>query len=210
MTYLGEMAASGYNASAIGSFHQTMIPYLMSLAGLGRDACVVDIGAGQGHGLIPLWHTGYRNLVAVDKEQLNFTLFIERYGFRCVQCDVERAPIPLPDHSADVVFCLHVIEHLEFPGFLLDETFRILRSRGHLFVVTPDWRKQIKTFWRDPTHRHPYDRESLGRLLRMFGFQRIRIHAWGSRFGLGRLRAYIRFPRLGMIGIDLLGHARRV
>ena len=82
----------------------------------------------------------------------------------------------------------------------------MLKPGGMLFLVTPDWRKQFKTFYRDPTHVRPYDGVALERLLRMHGLD-AETSAWGSAFGLGRVQAYLRFPRLGMIGRDLLAVA---
>jgi hypothetical protein len=80
----------------------------------------------------------------------------------------------------------------------------VLGKSRAIALVTPDWRKQYKTFWRDPTHVHPYDRESIARLLRMHGFRHVQTCAWGSAYGLGRMGAYRLLPRLGLIGRDLL------
>ena len=46
--------------------------------------------------------------------------------------------IPLPDHSAQLVFALEIIEHLTSPFHLLTEAFRILQSGGHLVLTTPN------------------------------------------------------------------------
>jgi hypothetical protein len=74
------------------------------------------------------------------------------------------------------------------------------RNRG------PDWRKQFKTFYRDPTHLRPYDKDSIARLLRVHNFN-ASVFSWGSAFGLGRLKSYIWFAKLGMIGQDILAIA---
>jgi len=98
----------------------------------------------------------------------------------------------------------HVIEHLSRPDVYLFEINRILRNGGGVaFLVTPDWRKQFKAFYRDPTHIRPYDKESVARLLRIWNF-RANVFSWGSAYGLGRLKLYRWFPRLGMIGRDIL------
>lgn len=46
--------------------------------------------------------------------------------------------IPLPDHSAQLVFALEIIEHLTSPFHLLAEAHRILQSGGHLVLTTPN------------------------------------------------------------------------
>ena len=169
---------------------------------------MLDIGAGQGHGLIPLAAGGWTRLIAADRDPYNLEHFERELGFQTLVCDVERDPLDLETGGADAVLCLHLIEHLQEPGNLLREVARVLRPGGNLFLVTPDWRKQYRTFYRDPTHVRPYDKVALGRLLRMHAFD-VQLHSWGSAFGLGRLQAYRRFPRLGMIGRDILAVASR-
>lgn len=200
--YLREMADSGYNPETIGPFHEFMIPWLMAENGVSKDDVVVDTGAGQGHCLLPLRRSGWKRLIAVDIDDYNFAFFGSR-GISTVRCDMGSEPLGLADSVANAVICFHLIEHLTSPDNLLTECRRVLKDGGVLFLVTPDWRKQYKTFWRDPTHLRPYDKESLARLLRMYKFEPT-VFSWNARFGLGRLRAYRWFPRLGMIGEDML------
>jgi SAM-dependent methyltransferase len=209
MSYLTEMAAHGYSPDSIGAFHRAMVPYLASRFGVRPEDPVMDIGAGQGHGLIPLYTRGFRNLVAVDIDANNFPLFREQYGVKCYTCDVATEPLPVDDGSVSMVICFHLLEHLHSPNYYLKELHRVLQPGGGLALVTPDWRKQYRTFYRDPTHIHPYDRESITRLLRIFGFSQVEAHPWGSAWGLGRLQAFRCFPLLGMIGVDLLALARK-
>ena len=203
INYLREMAIHGYNPEHVGPFHKYMIPWLLSAQAISKEEMIVDIGAGQGHCLIPLYRNGWRNLVAVDVDDYNFELFKHKYKIRCFRSDVNSEPLKLEDGSVSAVVCLHLIEHLSKPNNLLFEAFRVLKTGGKIFTVTPDWRKQFKTFWRDPTHIHPYDKISITRLLRMYNFEPV-VHSWGSAYGLGKLQTYRWVPRLGMIGKDLL------
>jgi SAM-dependent methyltransferase len=45
--------------------------------------------------------------------------------------------IPIEDKSADYVTMLAVIEHLEFPRKIIEESNRILKSDGILIITTP-------------------------------------------------------------------------
>jgi len=207
MTYLKEMAESGYNFREIDDFHTFMIPWLLSENGVGPQDIVVDIGAGQGHCLIPLQEKGYRNLIAVDHDRFNFEVF-KKLDILPLYCNIEIEPLNIEDNSVDAVLCFHLIEHLNTPANLLSEAHRILKCGKKIFFVTPDWIKQYKTFWRDPTHKHPYDKESIERLLRIYEFDPI-VSSWNARFGLGRLKVYRRFPRLGMIGMDILAIGKK-
>lgn len=201
--YLREMAELGYNPEHIGPFHAHMVPWLASAHDIGKHENIVDIGAGQGHCLLPLQKSGWRSLTAIDIDPYNFQLFSERYGINTLRCDASVEPLAIPDESVGAVFCFHLIEHMATPRHLLHEIHRVLKRRAKFFLVTPDWRKQYKTFWRDPTHVHPYDKESISRLLRMHGFE-VAVYSWGTAFGLGRLMAYRYAPRLGLIGQDIL------
>jgi len=203
ISYLKEMSDQGYNSERIGSFHEFMLPWLLSSNNVAKNECVVDIGAGLGHGLIPLHHKGWNRLVAVDVEEYNFPLFREKYGITTALCNITSQRLDLESESAGAVLCFHVIEHLQDPDILLKEIYRVLKSNGILFLVTPDWRKQYKSFWRDPKHVHPYDKISIARILRIYRFLP-KVFSWNSRYGLGRIKAYRWFPRLGMIGEDLI------
>jgi 2-polyprenyl-3-methyl-5-hydroxy-6-metoxy-1,4-benzoquinol methylase len=206
--YLSEMATSGYEAGSIGPFHRHMLPWLLARHGVPKDALVVDIGAGSGHTTIPLHGAGWRNLTAVDADDFNFGLFARDYGMRTLRCDVARDRIDVADGAAGVVLCFHLIEHIEDPTNLLSEVVRILRPDGRAFIATPDWSKAWRSFFDDPTHRHPYSKVALARLCRMHGLE-AELHSWNARYGLGRLQAYRFWPRLGMIGGEMLAIARK-
>jgi ubiquinone/menaquinone biosynthesis C-methylase UbiE len=201
------MAEQGYTPDAIGPFHKVMVPYLLELLRIGRDEVVVDVGAAQGHAAISAKVAGYQRVVVVDIDPFNYPLFRQRYAIRGELCDVSREALPFGDAQVGALICFHLIEHLYAAGTFLSETRRVLRTDGALILVTPDWRKQYRTFWRDPTHTHPYDKESIARLLRMYSFSKTWVSSWGPRYGAGRLQAYRWLPKLGMIGADLLAVA---
>lgn len=203
MSYLREMAEQGYSPDTIGPFYRHMHPWLLRKSGVGVDETVLDIGAGQGHGLLPLHSAGWRHLIALDRDDENFDLFGRRFGIATLRCDIGTERIELPDGGIGAILCFHLVEHLLDPTNLLSESRRVLKKGGKLFLVSPDWRKQMRTFWRDPTHLHPYDKESIARLLRMHDFN-CAVHSWGPRYGFGRIQAYRWIPEIGMIGVDML------
>lgn len=207
--YLHEMSQEGYNPENIGTFHRKMVPWLLSAYQIAKDAGIVDIGAGQGHCLIPLHENGWLKLTAVDVDDFNFSVFKNKHGLDVHKCNISSEKLDLADNSQGAVISFHLIEHLLVPDNLLNEAHRVLRPGGKIFIVSPDWRKQYKTFWRDPTHIHPYDKESIARLLRMHRYDS-EVYSWGSAYGLGRLKAYKYLPRLGLIGNDMLAVGTKV
>lgn len=68
------------------------------------------------------------NILTVDLDPIGGHFQMKRYSKN----------IPLPDHSAQLVFALEIIEHLTSPFHLLTEAFRILQSGGHLVLTTPN------------------------------------------------------------------------
>jgi len=56
---------------------------------------------------------------------------------RWIQADLND-PVPLPDHSFDVIICMETIAHLENPRFLFREFSRLLRPGGTLLLTMPN------------------------------------------------------------------------
>jgi SAM-dependent methyltransferase len=71
-----------------------------------------------------------------------------------VVADLQRG-LPFPDASADHVFAVHVLEHLDDLVAGMRELHRVLRPTGVLHVLTPD-RRSVNAV-ADPTHRRLMD-----------------------------------------------------
>ena len=207
--YLKEMELQGYSADVIDEFHRVMVPYLLRRYGIEKSEVLAEIGSAQGHCLLSAHHAGYRNLVAIDCSDYRFDVFQANYGIRCFKVDVANEKLPLEDFSVGAFLFFHTIEHLSDAHFCLSEILRALKPGGWVFIVTPDWRKQYKEFYADPTHVRPYDKVSLSRILRIVGWKTIVTSSWGSRFGLGRLGVFRFFPKTGMIGCEILAAAKK-
>ena len=94
---------------------------------------VADVGAGAGD--------LYRHISEYCAEYL--ALDAVRYDglpevARFLACDVGAGPLPLPEASADCVFAVEVIEHLENPRALMRELARIARPGAWVVVTTPN------------------------------------------------------------------------
>ena len=122
---------------------------------------------------------------------------------------MELDKLPFADDFFQAVISFHVIEHLSDPDNYLTEIRRVLNPGGVFLIVTPDWRKQYKTFWRDHTHKHPYDKESLARVLRAYGFSLYALKSFGTFRGLGRFRLYKIFPGAMFSGIDMIAVVKK-
>ena len=86
--------------------------------------------------------------------------------------------INLADNSCDIVTAISLIEHIHQPKNFLSEVKRVLKKNKYFVIVTPDWSSNMKNFFDDPTHLHPYSRKSLKFLLESNGFRNIKILPW--------------------------------
>ena len=67
--------------------------------------------------------------------------------------------LPLADHSVDVIFTVHILEHLINFLTLVDECHRVLRPRGILHVMSPWWGHVNAVA--DPTHVRLLDLQTI-------------------------------------------------
>jgi 2-polyprenyl-3-methyl-5-hydroxy-6-metoxy-1,4-benzoquinol methylase len=201
--YLKEMSCSGYKFGNDNGFHRACLTYLASHLFPDKRSRIIDIGSGQGHCLFPLKEQGYTNLYALDIDEFNKNLFSEK-EIDFAKVDVENQHIPYEDSYFDVVLSFHLIEHLKDPANFLNETYRILSNHGIFILVTPNWRKQYRTFWRDHTHIHPYDKESIARILRCFSFNPLSIKSLGVLKGIGRTGLWKVIKPLMFTGLDII------
>jgi SAM-dependent methyltransferase len=107
---------------------------------LGRPIEVIDVGCGKGILRKYLGNSIQSRWVGldfkVDQDNLTKSGYDELHA-----CDFNK-PLPVAAASADVVVCLHVLEHVSDPAFTLAELKRILRPGGLLLAgspVAPRW-----------------------------------------------------------------------
>lgn len=60
------------------------------------------------------------------------------YGRRMLGIPIVNSTSVLPDHSLDIIFTSHVLEHMPDPGEIIREFRRLLVKGGHLFIFVPN------------------------------------------------------------------------
>jgi SAM-dependent methyltransferase len=137
---------------------------------------------------------------------------LARYDER-IQADFDEG-LPVPDATADIAICSHVLEHLPRPEFTMREIHRILKPGGLLLVGVPtaprfiarlrekQFQKQLADGSRvHGQHIHVFDSERLSDLARATGFDieyvtgTALIRKKGSK--LEDYAAWIRFNQIG-------------
>ena len=76
----------------------------------------------------------------------------------------------------DGVFCSHLVEHLHFDAVvdLIEGVTNCIQAPGLVVFVFPNSRSlqmQLFSFWRDPTHVRPYDRDLIVAVMAHYGLK---------------------------------------
>jgi len=201
--YVKEMSESGYSPENVDDFHTTAVPYIVGALLPDKNSCILDLGVGAGHVVLSLKSAGYSKLFAADIDDF-YADFFEKQGIVFKKANLEKDTLDFKENYFDAITSFHVVEHLSDPSNFMSECKRLLKPGGRLVMVTPDWRKQYKTFWRDHTHVHPYDKESIQRLFRAGGFEVETVRSFGVLRGVGRLKLWKLFPALMFTGLDMV------
>lgn len=66
--------------------------------------------------------------------------------------NLNELPYPFEDNTFDLVYCSHVLEHLNEPVKVLEEIWRILKPNGKLILKVPHF--SCRTAYGNPEHKH--------------------------------------------------------
>jgi ubiquinone/menaquinone biosynthesis C-methylase UbiE len=100
------------------------------LSRLGRGARVLDVGCGDGYWLDAMRAEG---MCAVGLEPDPATAAEASVHGPVGVGDARR--LPIADASVDLVWCIHILHHLDDPPAALAELRRVLRPGGHLLLA---------------------------------------------------------------------------
>lgn len=126
--------------------------------------------------------------------------------------------LPVPDASFDAALAIDIIEHVQYPGRLATELFRILVPGGRLLITFPakhdrfedamstlgkilkPWKKREShsADWHPDHHAHEYPIKKWRRIIE------------GAGFRLVRSRATTMFPPLHLYGVQRFWFSNRV
>jgi SAM-dependent methyltransferase len=171
--WFSERKLTGAGASRRRRIEESRLALVMKYTQPPGD--LLEIGPGHGSlaraAVAAGWRYGGVEASRVLAEQLT------REGLDIVQAWTP--PIPANDNSADVVYADQVLEHMsgiDAAREFVAEARRVLRSKGVLFVVVPDYLKERQFFWDiDYTHNFITTERRVRQLLYDGGFEITRV-----------------------------------
>lgn len=187
---------------------------------LDQPPIIVDVGCDRGiikRFVPPIDGARWIGLdIDINRPDIELAKYDERF-----QADFDEG-LPLPDATADIAICSHVLEHLPRPDFTMREIFRILKPGGLLLVGVPTAprfvaRLRERQFSRQLAdgsrvrgqHIHVFDPQKLSELAERTGFAveyatgTALIRKKGSK--LEDYAAWIRFNQIGASLVPSLG-----
>ena len=151
-------------------------------ARIGEGKRVLDIGCRDG--ALTLTYAKGNEVVAADIDSVALKALEGIMGIKTMQMDLN-GTWELPAHSFDVVVAAEVLEHLYYPGRVLERITGVLKNDGMLIGSVPNafslknrirllFGRKHNTPLADPTHINHFSRAELTALFKEY-FQKVEI-----------------------------------
>jgi SAM-dependent methyltransferase len=179
--------------------------------GDGRPSRILEIGFGRGLLLTRFMRDGHQ-VFGIDPGMLQRDLEPALAEGATLYAEPAES-VTLPPGTFDLIYGIHVIEHLNDPAAVFRACHQALRPGGVLYLMTPNARSAGLTLFReawwnleDPTHIRFFSPASVATMLRDAGFPggRVRTPLWDSLTVeiSSLLRGFIREPgEHGILGV---------
>jgi SAM-dependent methyltransferase len=122
---------------SIAALFRSLLPDINTL----RDASALDLGCGEGGGVLALRDAGAKSVLgidlAADRIAVANELVANDLSCTCRVGDGER--IGVADASFDFVLCCEILEHVRCPRSFLIEVARVLRPDGAALITFPSF-----------------------------------------------------------------------
>jgi len=170
-------------------FYEKIKPDLYSRIGreLRLARRVLDLGCGSCELVQYLANRYQQEVTGIDVSSSHFPKGRRTHqgvGFRCIRKDAARLKT-IPDRSADAVVMLWALHEMDRPGWVVAESFRVLRPGAELLVVDFPKGSLAEALW----HEAYFDASEIRNLLASAGFMHIQARliarrqvVWASGF----------------------------
>ena len=152
-------------------YPKKLCAYLFQSFGFKEGMRMLEPGCGRGEFLKNFKDLGL-DVVGVDASP-EAIKFVD--GLDIKLCDIENEKLPFDDNTFDVIYSKSFIEHLYYPEKYLEEAYRVLKPKGMLLTLVPDWESNYKIYFDDFTHRTPFTKMALTDVYKLYGFKEVRV-----------------------------------
>lgn len=129
----------GYQSATAAHTHRYLLPVICrSLADLGRQSIVLDLGCGNGSLTAAICKDGW-NMYGVDASESGIRIAKEHHPtitFRSGLIDSDLTAA-FGANYFDAIICAEVVEHMYHPRALVECAYRLMRPGGRLIITTP-------------------------------------------------------------------------
>lgn len=111
-----------------------VIPKLVTETNLTSNQTILDVGCGQGYGMLKFKELGCSNIqgITLSDEDVKAS---QNQGLVCTQQDMSFTDFA--NESFDFLFVRHALEHSPYPLLTLKEFYRIIRKGGGAYIEMP-------------------------------------------------------------------------
>jgi len=152
-----------------------------------KQPSILEIGFGSGNLLLKFLKKGYKvHGIEAEYLQIDICKPVKKYGTLYFG---KAEDIQLAKEKFDLIYGIHVIEHLDDPIVIFKKCYSALKKGGGLYFITPNSISGGLTIFRDkwwnledPTHIRFFSPQSINIMLNRAGFREIetRIPVWDS------------------------------
>lgn len=136
-----------------------------------KNLNILEIGGSDGSFLSSYNIAGEKTIIDIDDFYKESIL---GHGIKFYNRNIEKEGfVEISDSSIDLIIMNHVIEHISNYHQLLNESRRILKNNGIMYIKTPNILKFGFAFYNDFTHCKPYTPQSLKLLFNAYSFEEI-------------------------------------
>ena len=127
-----EAELPGHIANNFRNVGRDLTEHLKLIKEFSTGRKLLDFGASWGYCTWQFQRAGY-DAVGFEISRPRTT-----YGQKMLGVSMVNSTAALSDHSVDVIYASHVLEHMPDPGTILKEFHRLLIPGGHIFIFVPN------------------------------------------------------------------------
>lgn len=154
------------------SYPEKLAKYLYDKYKMKNKNNLLEIGCGRGEIL-----KSFKNF-GLEVEGVDLSTEAREFNkdIKVQVLDMENDILPYSSNSFDIIFSKSVLEHLSNPDRYMKEAFRVLKPKGILLTLVPDWESNYKIYFDDYTHKTPFSKLSLEHILKINDFKEVNVY----------------------------------